>query len=314
MPYRAYPGRFAILGAFPLDDPASHGLVDGWLAQPGMLGLRFTFLSPHQRNWMTDGTADWVWPAAERAGIPIALLATDHLVKLGEIAERHPGLKLIVDHLGGRGGNELKKDDAALEHMPQLLALAKHPNVAVKATGAPGYSSEGYPFRPIQPYLHQIYDAFGPDRHVLGHGHLADALHVAGVHHPLHRGAALAPRRGQAEGDGPVALQLDRLAALADELAVEGYQGLQPAERLATLNCHPDEGRISPAVRQHSRQRVRSFVPQDDRRRLRCFGQRGDDLPDPRPTTHDPRPTTHDPRPRATPCRARTSGAARCRS
>ena len=159
-----YPGRFAILGAFPLDDPASHGLVDGWLQQPGMLGLRFTFLSPHQRNWMTDGTADWVWPAAEKAGIPIALLVTDHLVKLGEIAERHPGLKLIVDHLGGRGGNELKKDDAALEHMPQLVALAKYPNVAVKATGAPGYSSEGYPFRPVQPYLKQIYDAFGPDR------------------------------------------------------------------------------------------------------------------------------------------------------
>ena len=48
--------------------------------------------------------------------------------------------------------------------MPQLLALARHPNVAVKTTGAPGYSSEGYPFRPIQPYLQQIYEAFGPDR------------------------------------------------------------------------------------------------------------------------------------------------------
>lgn len=159
-----HPGRFAILGAFPLDDPASRGLTDGWLRRPGMLGLRFTFLSPHQAVWMMDGTADWVWPAAEKAGIPIALLATEFLPKVGEIAERHPGLKLIVDHLGGRGGNEFLKDEGALSHMPQLVALAKHPNVAVKATGAPGYSSEGYPFRPVQPYLKQIYDAFGPDR------------------------------------------------------------------------------------------------------------------------------------------------------
>ena len=45
-----------------------------------------------------------------------------------------------------------------------LLALAKYPNVAIKATGAPSYSSESYPFRNIQPYLRQIYDAFGPER------------------------------------------------------------------------------------------------------------------------------------------------------
>ena len=48
--------------------------------------------------------------------------------------------------------------------MPELLALARFPNVAVKATGVPGYSSEGYPFRSMHAYLHQIYDAFGPER------------------------------------------------------------------------------------------------------------------------------------------------------
>src|SRR2546430_3812768 len=46
----------------------------------------------------------------------------------------------------------------------ELLALAKHPNVAVKATGAPSYSSEPYPYRNIHGYLRQIYDAFGPER------------------------------------------------------------------------------------------------------------------------------------------------------
>ena len=45
-----------------------------------------------------------------------------------------------------------------------LLALAKDPNVAVKASGAPSYSSEPYPFRNIHGYLQQIYDAFGPER------------------------------------------------------------------------------------------------------------------------------------------------------
>ena len=44
-----------------------------------MLGLRFTFLQPHQKTWPTDGTMDWLWPAAERAGMPVALLAASFL-------------------------------------------------------------------------------------------------------------------------------------------------------------------------------------------------------------------------------------------
>jgi predicted TIM-barrel fold metal-dependent hydrolase len=51
-----------------------------------------------------------------------------------------------------------------MEHMPELIKLARHPNVAVKATGAPGYSSGPYPFRSMHPYLRQIYHAFGPTR------------------------------------------------------------------------------------------------------------------------------------------------------
>jgi predicted TIM-barrel fold metal-dependent hydrolase len=56
------------------------------------------------------------------------------------------------------------KDAEAMTHMPQLLALARFPNVAVKATGAAGYSSGAYPFTSMHTYLRQIYDAFGPHR------------------------------------------------------------------------------------------------------------------------------------------------------
>src|SRR5687768_5188175 len=51
--------------------------------QPGMLGLHFTFLQPHQRTWPTDGTIDWLWPEAERAGIPVALAAANFLPVVG---------------------------------------------------------------------------------------------------------------------------------------------------------------------------------------------------------------------------------------
>ncbi|MFN0304420.1 MAG: amidohydrolase family protein [Burkholderiales bacterium] len=161
---RDYPGRFAIMGSLPLEQPESRSLVANWRAQPGMLGLRYTFLSEPHRTWLCDGTLEWLWAAAERANVPIAMMATDSLREVGTIALRHPGLRLTIDHLGGRGGMTTLKDAAAMTHIPDLLALAKCPNVAVKATGAPGYASEKYPFPAMHTYLRQIYDAFGPHR------------------------------------------------------------------------------------------------------------------------------------------------------
>jgi predicted TIM-barrel fold metal-dependent hydrolase len=153
---RQHPNRFAILGNFPLDRPESRTLIDGWKGRPGMLGLRFALLQPHQQTWLTDGTMDWLWPAAERAGLPVALFGANVLQVVGRIAERHPALKLIIDHFG--------RPDAAWTNLPQLIAMAKFRNVALKATGAPSYSTEAYPYRNIHGHIRKLYDAFGPER------------------------------------------------------------------------------------------------------------------------------------------------------
>jgi predicted TIM-barrel fold metal-dependent hydrolase len=82
-----------------------------------------------------------------------------------QIAERHPNLKLIVDHLGlTRAG----KGEEAFATLPDLLPLAKLPNVAIKATGAPGYGTGDYPYRELHDGLWRIFDAFGPDRFFWG--------------------------------------------------------------------------------------------------------------------------------------------------
>src|SRR5438093_7950077 len=137
---RQHPDRLAILGNFPLDKPESRALIDGWKRQPGMLGLRFTFLQPHMKSWPTDGTIEWLWSAAERAGLPVALLAANFLPKVGQVAERHPNLKLIIDHLGRRSPAET--GEGAWDNLPLMLALASYPIIVIKATGATCYSAE----------------------------------------------------------------------------------------------------------------------------------------------------------------------------
>lgn len=160
-----YPTRFAVLGQVPLDEPESRALLANWRERPGMMGLRYPLLKPEQADWHRDGTMDWLWRDAEHYGLPVATMAGRFLQDFRVIAERHPGLRLIVDHLGlARTG----KDAAAFANLDDLLALARLPNVAVKATGAPGYSSEGYPFAGLHDGLHRIFDAFGPQRFFWG--------------------------------------------------------------------------------------------------------------------------------------------------
>jgi predicted TIM-barrel fold metal-dependent hydrolase len=162
---KKYPDRFCILGHFDLTRPDREEVVARWRERPGMLGFRYTFNQPQEKSWWTDGLLDWFWAACEKQRLPVGLLATGPNIKiLGKIAERHPGLKLHIDHIGRGGGRADLKDDAAYADLHEMLALAKLPNVAVKLSGAPSTSTQPYPYRNIHGYLKQIVDAFGVDR------------------------------------------------------------------------------------------------------------------------------------------------------
>ena len=166
---RKHPDKFCILGHFDLESPDREKIVARWRERPGMLGFRFTFNQPHQKNWWTDGSLDWFWAACEKAGLRVGLLAGGHMPALAKIAQRYPRLKLHIDHLGRLGGvGRAGTDDAAFADLKDMLALAKFPNVAVKMSGAPSYSSQPYPYKNIHGYLRQIFEAFGPERSFWG--------------------------------------------------------------------------------------------------------------------------------------------------
>jgi L-fuconolactonase len=158
---RLYPDRFAVMGRLALEKSESRALVPDWKKQPGMLGMRFTFHTDAQKKWLTDGTADWLWPAAERAGVPLMVLVPGSLDVVDRVAQKHPGLRLTIDHVGL---NRMEKGPNVFEDMPKVCALARHPNVAVKASGMPSLSQEPYPFRDLHPQIKRLVDGFGPRR------------------------------------------------------------------------------------------------------------------------------------------------------
>ena len=162
---RQHPDKFSILGHFDLTSPDRENIVANWRQRTGMRGFRFTLSEPRQKSWWTDGSLDWFWAASEKADMRIGLLASGgNIAALGKIAQRYPGLKLHIDHIGRGGGRSAVKDDAAYADLPEMLALAKLPNVAVKLSGAPSTSSAAYPYKNIHGYLQRIIEAFGPER------------------------------------------------------------------------------------------------------------------------------------------------------
>jgi predicted TIM-barrel fold metal-dependent hydrolase len=159
-----YPNRFAVMGRIPLQNPQSATLLPKWKEQPGMLGVRISLLSDVTMSWLTDGTADWFWPAAEKAGIPVMFLVPGQISIFVRIAERHPQLTLIIDHMGLNSSSRTTRITAIPAAIDQAIALAKYPNVSVKLSGAPGNSLEPYPFRDMTVHLQRLFDAYGPER------------------------------------------------------------------------------------------------------------------------------------------------------
>jgi predicted TIM-barrel fold metal-dependent hydrolase len=161
-----YPTRFAVMGRIDPAKPEDVAKLDGWLQQPHMLGIRLTFNTPTLLAGLDNGMFDGLWAACERNGIPVMALFSGPLItKVSPIVERHPGLSLIIDHMGripSAHGPE------AFADLDLLLALNRHPNVWVKTSCAPTHSDESFPYRDLHPHLERIYDAFGARRLLWG--------------------------------------------------------------------------------------------------------------------------------------------------
>lgn len=172
----AHPDRFGIMARVPQNDPTEgRALMREFASIDAIKGIRLTFHRPIDRNWMIDGTCDWIWPCAEELGIKVMVHAPIWKAELGQIAERHPGLSIIIDHMGIMA----RCVDDAIDYWVQETAdLHTHPNISVKVSAVPGYSTHPYPYANINKYVVRMIETMGPERcywgsditRLLGHG------------------------------------------------------------------------------------------------------------------------------------------------
>lgn len=155
-------GRFGVMGRFDLWDP-DRERIERWLDNPWMRGIRMSYPSYRGRDWIDVDEFPWFWAAAERLGLPLMLLIYGPEVrKVAAIAERHPDLRLIVDHMGLIIGDPVAQDLWA--YIDDVFPLVRFPNVYLKFSAIPDYTAEPYPYPSLNPTLRRVYDAYGPQR------------------------------------------------------------------------------------------------------------------------------------------------------
>jgi L-fuconolactonase len=161
---KQFPGRFGVVGPVTPDMPDLDECIARFRDTPAAVGVRVV-VNPDREFLETEG-ARRIFALAEKAEVPTFVwVVTTRLHALADIASSFPNLLLVIDHLGMRGAPDPAD---RLAKLPNLLALAKFDNVAVKCSGAAILSTQPYPFADLWPHLHQVIDAFGAERVMWG--------------------------------------------------------------------------------------------------------------------------------------------------
>jgi L-fuconolactonase len=165
-----YPDRFA---GSPYWDSSTQDVEDtvaAYRQRPGMLATRVLIMdhpSEEPSADFTSGRLEPLFTTAEQHQLPLFAMTMGISDLLAPVARKHPELTLIVDHLGISSPPWMRNPDPWTE-LPSVLALAHYPNVAVKVSGAVALSRTPYPHSDLWPHLHQLLDAFGPERLMWG--------------------------------------------------------------------------------------------------------------------------------------------------
>ncbi|MBI1353799.1 MAG: amidohydrolase family protein [Acidobacteria bacterium] len=164
-----HPDKFVAHGLLDPLDPKAPEKLRYWIADQGMHGMRFSPIYHRQSTWLNSKEHYPLWKEAERLGAVFNYyIAPEQMPMLADMAERFPGVKIVVDHAGKP---DLKLADPWPEFR-KMFALKKFPQVWISSS-EPYEMSEikEYPYPDTWVFYKAIYDEFGPERIIWGTGY-----------------------------------------------------------------------------------------------------------------------------------------------
>jgi L-fuconolactonase len=162
-----HPGKFCLVRPV---DPSDRGVAEtiaDWAAKDGTVGVRI-MMRDNVSTDPADPGINRVLAAAAKHSMAVNLLCWGRLEQAGQMAARNPNTQIVVDHLGLQQPFEPPAPPQPWADLPRVLALAAHPNIAIKISGACTLSHEKFPYKDIWDPLGRIFDAFGMARCMWG--------------------------------------------------------------------------------------------------------------------------------------------------
>jgi L-fuconolactonase len=164
---RAHPRRLGLVKPVDPADPGAAETIAAWKATDGAVAIRLMLMDGVSKDPVDPGI-DRVLATAALYKLPVNVLCWGRLEQVDVLAGRHPDTTLVVDHLGLPQRFLPPPPAAPFAELPKVLALARHPNVALKISGACTLSYEKFPYRDLWEPLSRLFDTFGFDRCMWG--------------------------------------------------------------------------------------------------------------------------------------------------
>jgi L-fuconolactonase len=164
-----HPDRFAVVGRIASSGPDVASRLAAWVAaSPAVVGMRVVVRSAAANERWDRGDFLPMFTACAELGFPVCVNVPGKLAGIASLAARLPTLPILIDHLGVAGPPTTPLHAGTLEPLTDVIALARFPNVSIKATGVSNLSTEPFPFRDIWPPLLRVISAYGPERVMWG--------------------------------------------------------------------------------------------------------------------------------------------------
>ena len=164
-----YPKLFVAHGLLDPLQPDPAGRLRYWIKEQSFQGMRFSPIYHPNATWLNSKEHYPLWKEAERLGAVFNYyILPQQMPMLEQMAERYPGVKIVVDHLGKP---DLRSSDPWTEFR-KMFRLKRFPQVWISASEPYELSvTKQFPYRDTYPFFKAVYEEFGGKQLIWGTGY-----------------------------------------------------------------------------------------------------------------------------------------------
>ena len=161
------PRILGVVGWLPFDRPTEAETAINLFAKSKLIkGFRNLSHNYEDPRWILRPEVHKTLAVMASRGFTLDMVSvnSDHNLAILELAKRHGGLKIVIDHMA----KPPIADKGWEPWAGELAALGAQPNVHCKISGLNTASAPNFTFNDWQPYVDHVVDCFGSKRVMLG--------------------------------------------------------------------------------------------------------------------------------------------------